>query len=137
MGATILGQCHQLRRGLLQEDLSRSKYLETKKIYSPGVYITKSGLVVSLDHPWLAASPDGIVYVPNFDPPQGLVEFKNPYTTRNKTIEEAAGSKSFCLQLDKDLPKKHDFYYQVQCAMYCANHKWCDLVVMTKDLLIE
>ena len=97
--------------------MSRSKYLEVKKINLPGFSITKSGLVVSLDHPWLAASPDGIVYDPNFDPPQGLVEFKNPYTTRNKTIEEAAESKSFCLQLDEDgklyLPKKHDYYYQV------------------------
>lgn len=127
--------------GLLQEDISRLKYLEVKKLNSPGFSVSKSGLVVSLEHPWLAASPDGVVYDPNFDPPQGLVEFKNPYTTRDKTIEEAAGSKSFCLQLDKEgkayLPKKHNYYFQIQCAMYCTNRQWCDLVVMTKNLHIE
>jgi len=127
--------------GLLQEDFSRQKYLEVKKLDSPGFSISKSGLVVSLEHPWLAASPDGLVYDPNFNPPQGLVELKNPYSTKDKMVEEAAASKSFCLHLDKEgklyLPKKHDFYYQVQCAMYCTNRQWCDLVVMTKNFYIE
>jgi len=53
--------------GLLQEDFSRQKYLEVKKLDSPNFNISKSGLVVSLRHPWLTASPDGLVY----DPPQG------------------------------------------------------------------
>ena len=77
--------------GLLQEDVSRSKYLEVKKIGSPDFLVTKSGLVISHKHPWLAASPDGFVYDPDSDPSQGLVEFKNPYAARDKTVEEATG----------------------------------------------
>ena len=127
--------------GLLQEDVSKSKYLEIKKINSVDFSVSKSGLVISLKHPWLAASPDGLVYDPNFDPPQGLVEFKNPYANRDKTVEEAASSKSFCLQLNKEgklcLPKNHNYYFQVQCAMYCTNRQWCDFVVMTKNLHVE
>jgi len=127
--------------GLLQEDVSKSKYLEIKKINSVDFSVSKSGLVISLKHPWLAASPDGLAYDPNFDPPQGLVEFKNPYANRDKTVEEAASSKSFCLQLNKEgklcLPKNHNYYFQVQCAMYCTNRQWCDFVVMTKNLRVE
>ena len=127
--------------GLLQEDVSRSKYLEVKKVSSPDLLVSKSGLVISHKHPWLAASPDGFVYDPNFDPSQGLVEFKNPYAVRDKTVEEAAGNKSFCLQFNKEgklcLPKKHNYYFQIQCAMYCTNRQWCDFVVMTKNLHIE
>ena len=129
--------------GLLQEDVSRSEYLKLKQIDSPAGYsVTKSGLVISLEHPWLAASPDGLVYDPSFDPPQGLVELKNPYATKDKTVEEAAaGNKSFCLKIDEGgklyLPKSHSYYYQAQCAMYCTNRQWCDLVVMTKTFYVE
>ena len=90
--------------GLLQEDVSRLEYLKLKQIDSPaaGYSVTKSGLVISLEHPWLAASPDGLVYDPSFDPPQGLVELKSPYATKDKTVEEvAAGNKSFCLKIDR------------------------------------
>ena len=35
----------------------------------------KSCLVVSLEHPWLAAaSPDGLLYDPLADPPNGIVD---------------------------------------------------------------
>ena len=54
--------------GLLQEDVSRLKYFEVQKLNSLGFSISKSGLVVSFKHPWLAASPDGFVYDPDFDP---------------------------------------------------------------------
>jgi len=30
-----------------------------------------------------------MVYDPTSNPPDGLVEFKDPYTTRNMTIDEA------------------------------------------------
>ena len=94
-----------------------------KSINSPGFSISKPGLVVSLKHPWLGANPDGIVYNPNFDSPQGLVDFKNPYAIRDKTIEEAAGSKSF-------LPKKQ----LLLSNSVCTNCQGCDFVIMTKNL---
>ena len=34
------------------------------------------------------ASPDGMVYDPQADPPQGLVEFKNPYSIREETLKK-------------------------------------------------
>ncbi|CAB1351284.1 unnamed protein product, partial [Coregonus sp. 'balchen'] len=37
-----------------------------------------SGLIIHPDVPWLASSPDGLVYNPLEHPPFGLVEIKNP-----------------------------------------------------------
>ena len=81
-----------------------------------------TGLVVSIEHPWLAASPDGLVYDPAEDPPNKLVEFKNPYAARSIPLCEATvKTKGFCLQynstMDKlQLKKNHDYFYQIQCT---------------------
>ena len=46
-----------------------------------------------------------------------------------------------CLAINNDgrlqLEKDHDSYYQIQCALFCTSHKWCDFVVLTKSLHIE
>ena len=130
--------------GLLQEDISRKEYLKVKQSVhvSPHFSFAYSRLVVSVTNPWLAASPDGLVYDSLANPPQGLVEFKNPYSVRDKTLEEAvANCKTFCLTKNKDgkleLKKGHDHYYQIQCAMFCTNRQWCYLVVLTKTLHIQ
>ena len=93
---------------------------------------------MSVSNPWLTASPDGLVYDPLEDPPQGLVEFKNPYAVRDITLQEAAATtKTFCLELNSDgklqLKRGHDYYYQIQCALFCTTRQWCDLVVLTKS----
>ena len=33
--------------------------------------------------------------------------------------------------------KNHDYFYQIQCTMFCTQQKWCDLVVRTQDIHIE
>jgi len=32
--------------------------------------------------------------------------------------------------------RSHDYYIQVQCAMYCTKRRWCDLVTLTKTIHI-
>ena len=101
------------------------------------------GLIISPDNPWLAAGPDGLVYDPTETSPYGIVEYKNPYSVRNKTLREAATTKKgFCLKLEQEtnvlaLNKKHDYFYQVQCVMYCSRRQWCDIVIQALDLHIE
>ena len=122
--------------------MTSTKYLEEKKS-SSHITTCKSGLVISLENPWLAASPGGLVHDPMENPPDGIVEFKNSYSMRNNTLRKAAGiQKGFCLSLDKStdelsLKQNHDYFYQIQCTMYCTQHAWCDLVVRTKDMHIE
>ena len=61
------------------------------------------GLHISVDKPWLAASPDGLVTDPS-DPtnPLGIVEIKNPFAARNLTLMEASKKSSFFLKKNKD-----------------------------------
>ena len=130
--------------GLLQEQPTKAKYLEEKRaISSPDYTVIQSGLTVRVDCPWLGASPDGLVYDPTEDPPEGIIEIKNPYSVRNLTLREAATGKSgFCLEITKEknclqLKKNHDYYYQIQCTLFCTNRQWCDLVVRAKDMHTE
>ena len=128
--------------GTFREEDSNREYLKRKRELSPNISTSKCGLVVPVANPWLGASPDGLVHDPTSDPLDGLVEFKNPYTARNMTLDEAVtNQKSFCLchgsTQELQLKAKHDYYYQMQCAMYCTNCKWCDFVVMTKTIHIQ
>jgi len=56
-------------------------------------------------------------------------------------IEAATNIKTFCLVFNKEnqleLKKNHDYYYQVQCTMFCAQRPWYDFVVMAKTLHIQ
>ena len=114
-----------------------------KQTGHPDLTTDVCGLFVSLDNPWLAGTPDGLVNDPNDDTSKslGLVEIKNPYSARNLTLEEAMKTPTFCLE-HKDglfrLKRRHDYFYQVQCQLYCTKRDWCDFVVRTeKDLHVE
>jgi len=118
-----------------QEAATNLQYLQIKREVSPDV----STGVISLDNPWLAASPDGLVYDPTEQYPNGVVEFKNPYAAWNIMLKEAAAKTTFCLEHNKDsdtlkLKNKHNYYYQVQCTMYGTQRNWCDLAT---DVHIE
>jgi len=129
--------------GNFQEEDSNREYLRIKKEHSPNISTSRCGLVVSVTNPWLGASPDRMVHDPTSDPPDGLVELKNPYSARNMTLDEAVRKlKNFCLHRNKttqqlQLKENHDYYYQMQCTMYCTNREWCDFVIMAKTVHIE
>lgn len=128
------------RYGLGQERESSCKYLEwlQKERGSSGATVNiNCGLVVSNANPWLAATPDGWVEDPQASPNQGLVEFKNPYTYRDLLLRDAVDTKKCtCLVNNKgilSLKRSHQYYHQVQFAMYCTNTKWCDFFICAKD----
>lgn len=62
----------------------------TKQKESPDISTTTTWLVISIEYPWLAASPDGLVYDPGEDPPYGVIEFKNPCSVEKILLDEAA-----------------------------------------------
>lgn len=126
------------RWGTLQEPVSQSRYLRQLSSMSPGISVQNSGLVISSDYPWLAASPDGLVEDPQHSPSKGIVEFKNPYAARDMTIHDAVTKlKNFCLKQDQDglisLRPSHSYFYQIQATMLCTKRKWCDFVLCTKE----
>ncbi len=89
----------------------------------PDLSVQNCGLFVSDNNNWLGASPDGIVQDPSDpDQPSGLLEIKNPFSIRTKFLKDACSSSTFCLEIKNNklqLKHRHNFYYQVQCQLYC------------------
>ncbi len=93
-------------------------------------------LFVSTENPWLAGTPDGLVHDPDSTQPLGLLEIKNPYSVREMTISKAVEKPFFYLEKKGNdiyqLKPRHNYYYQVQCQLYCADRLWCDFVISTE-----
>ena len=132
--------------GLAKEEETTIQYTTYQQQNGhPDLKVDICGLCVSTANPWLAASPDGFILDPSeSEHSLGLLEMKNPYSVREKTLAEASTAPSFCLEEDKSSPNgyklknKHNYYYQVQCQLYCTGRMWCDFVLRTnKDLHIE
>ena len=136
------GNAHTLY-GVINESTSRNEYITYMHNHGhTGLTVSLSGLTISQQSPWIAASPDGMVLDPSHVPSEGLVELKNPSSVQDMTIVEACEmKKGFCIKKRQgtvQLDRNHDYYYQVQCQLYCTERAWCDFVVRTKkDLYIE
>ena len=104
----------------------------------PNLRTLATGLVVSHRAPWLGASPDDRVSDPNHMIPDGLAEYKNPYSAKEFTIPEACEKlPSFCLEKDttNHTPMAS---YRLKKRHNCDQRQWCDFVVNTeKDIHIE
>ena len=105
------------------------------------VMVFKSGLVVSLDAPYLGASPDGKVIAPSCSEPFGLAEAKCPETKYLVTPLEACSDRGFFLEEVNGEPKlKRNLHYyaQVQGLMGVTVARWVDFIVYTsKGMSIE
>ena len=115
-----------------------------RRNYHPELRVDNCGLFISEHNNWLAATPDGPVLDQSNDAhPLGLLEIKNPFSFKDKDLDEACSTSSFCLELNKttktrQLKHRHDYYFQIQCQLYCTDKTWCDFVVRTtKDIHIE
>ncbi len=72
------------RYGSLMEATVKNQYIYYKERGGCNVTVSGSGLIVSSNNNWLAASPDGIVHDPsNSDQPSGILEIKCPFAARN------------------------------------------------------
>ena len=121
-----------LQWGRLNEAKALERYRQ-KQQHHKSLKVSKTGLWVSLHHPFLAASPDSLVDCQCCG--AGVVEIKCPWTERNATITELIErQKSGFLEKVSEnvtLRKSHDYYSQVQLQMYCTNRSYCDFVVYT------
>uniref|UniRef100_A0A2S2NPH1 YqaJ viral recombinase domain-containing protein n=1 Tax=Schizaphis graminum TaxID=13262 RepID=A0A2S2NPH1_SCHGA len=98
--------------------------------------IVPSGLMVDLNQPFLAASPDGLIGS------DSLVEIKCPASAKDMTPEEGIISKKIksCEILDDKLHLKrnHNYYYQVQGQLHIARRMNCYFCIWTpKGFLFE
>jgi hypothetical protein len=95
--------------------------------------VTRSGIVVCKERPYLACSPDGLVGE------DLLIEVKCPFKARNREVNSNSvpylhkdeNNNGYFLQIG------HDYYYQIQGQMYITKRAKCHLVVYTlTDCLI-
>ena len=130
------GNIHTIR-GLAQEDNTIIEYKNVKG----NVEVQRTGLRICKEHPFLAASTDGIVLSKES---KGLLEIKNLLQTNSYLIKEAVEKvPNFCLECVKgkiQLKKTHSFYYQIQGQLNIFEKPWCDFVVRRSkpyDMFIE
>ena len=102
----------------------------------PNLCTIRAGLVIHPQNGWLGCSPDVWVVDPDSaEDPNGLAEYKCPYTAREITPEAACKEiKGFFCTLQNGkviLQKNHNYYYQVQGVLGVTGRKWCDFVVWT------
>ena len=127
--------------GLKYEPVALEQYQKYMMSIRRPVKILKSGLVISLDSPYLGASPDAKVIDPGCNDPFGLSEVKCPETKYLVTPLDACSDSNFFMEEVDGKPKlkrTHKYYSQVQGLMGVTGAKWCDFVVYTsKGMSIE
>ena len=105
------------------------------------VSVFKSGLVVSMASPFLAASPDGKVIDRGCSKPFGLVEVKCPYSKFHVSpLETCADERFFAENVNGKprLKRGHQYYFQIQGQLGITGASWCDFVIYTnKGMSIE
>ena len=120
------------------EDTAKREYQTYQQQHGhPDLTVDNSGLFISLDDPWLAATPDGLVNDPSDTThPMGLVEIKNPHSARSQTLTEASKK---CLEQNSSfqLKTRLDYYYQIQTQLYCTGRHWCDFVLRTDNSTLK
>ena len=81
------------------------------------------GLVISSKNPWLAQSPDGVIF--ENGKPNELLEIKCPFEGKKMNVLDAIKQKfKSCLNFNSDniqLQKKHKHYGQMQFGMFILN----------------
>lgn len=96
----------------------------------------ESGLHISLEHPYIAASPDGIVSCDCCG--KGCIEIKCPFSLKDKPITEECEFLRIAEDGELHLDETHQYYYQVQTQMGVTKTEYCYFVVWTeKDIHIE
>ena len=135
-----------IRWGRTHEDDARRSYVAyLREQGHHKATVSSSGLVVDIDEPCLACSPDGLVEIPGASEPLGVVEFKCPYSLKesgSSPQQAAVQSKTFCCSEDKSgtitLKRNHDYHFQVQGNMAITKRHWADFVIWTPSgLFVE
>ena len=121
------------QHGIQLELVALGAFIEYKEERDAPVSVDECGLFVSIDHPFLATSTDGIVTDASADG-NGALEIKCPVGGR--TIAELSViRKNFCLKKDAagclSLRRSHPYFTQVQFEQAVTGYKWADFVVFS------
>ncbi|XP_033729776.1 uncharacterized protein LOC117318968 [Pecten maximus] len=126
-----LSKKDSVRWGIENEDECRLLYTKHSAHQHIEFHCEESGFNINPKHPFLGASPDGIINCQCCG--KGTLEIKCPFKHRNSTVQTAAATdKDFCLDSSLHLKTTHRYYTQVQFQMAICGYTYCDFVVYTK-----
>ena len=114
--------------GIKSEPKARDEYIK-----KTGMQVFAVGLVIKINQPFLACSPDGVILEDH-----SVLEIKRPYTCRNTLIfnkETGTCNVPYLIIADKDkisLKKSHKYYTQVQTSMYITGLDKCHFFVYSE-----
>ena len=129
--------------GIDNEPRAHREYLRYAKAHGKMKLNTRQcGFVIHPTMGWFGASPDACVIDPHSEFPDGIAEFKCPYSKKELTPREACEDTKFCCYYDGGihLKKDHHYYHQVQLQLFvgCDKYSWCDFCVFTsKGIEVE
>ena len=118
------------------EHRASQEYLKYAKSHGKkNLSIRKCGFLIHPVMGWLGASPDARVTDLYSDLPEGIAEFKCPFSKKDLTLIEACEDPSFYCHYEDGfyLKRNYPYYHQVQLQLFVGMDKysWCDFVVYT------
>ena len=133
----LLNKPPPIQWGIYNEKIACNLYVQHMREHGHlNLSVKECGFIISPHEGWLGASPDGRVYDPSSDQPNGLLEVKCPYTKRAQTPLEACKDAEFYCTIENGklkLKHNHAYYHQVQLQLYVSKDmfSWCDFCVYT------
>ncbi|EEC02805.1 hypothetical protein IscW_ISCW024145, partial [Ixodes scapularis] len=122
--------------GIENKPLAVHQYVQLMAYYDKEVHVEETGLHVYPRYPFIAASPDRIVYDGEG---VGLLEVKCPCSKKGQTPKGAALDKKFFAHIvEGEVTLKRDsaYYYQVQGQLAVTGLPWADFVIWTNNGLL-
>src|SRR5215469_3540953 len=120
--------------GVRNESVARGLYEK-----SEGVEVKRFGICVSRHAPFLACSPDGIVFKDGR--PDRLVEIKCPYISRDVDLIQLVKNRRvpylFFERGRLYMKKKHNYFAQVQLALCILNLRKCDFIILSQTTYMK
>jgi hypothetical protein len=143
--------CDATSWGIQNESKAIEAYIAFQHHQGKHVTVGPVGFFVSASHPFLGATPDGMVHDHTNEVDEfGFIEVKCPYVQRDLTPLEASLTSGFCSRQvsntcktacnypELKLRQNHKYYAQVQGQMAVGGMKWCDFVIFTnKGINVE
>ena len=147
MQSVPVNRIASLKYGVENEMCALNQYekfakMELNPFNHPGISISRKGLIVLPDKPYLQCSPDAIMNCNCHG--KRLIEVKCPYKARNCTIREAVSRKYINYLQQNANTKKYElkpgsdgYFAQVQMALAITGLSECVFIVWSKEELLE
>ncbi|CAG9771483.1 unnamed protein product [Ceutorhynchus assimilis] len=91
------------------------------------VTVDRCGLFIDPNHPFLGASPDGLIGE------KGIIEVKCLPSIKGKLVESEVPHCYSIINNEITLKQNHNYFYQVQGQLNITNRDFCDFVICTDD----